>query len=188
MGVSLHKKYLETSRVSKARWAANNRDRINAKRRERRLKARRERLAGQRCPNCTVLLSERLDYSSGHCILYCRKCVTDYPDEVRRHRWRRYHYRKTGTEPPKPKRESKSFIEAIKQIPVTIEEPMTIIPPDPFKGFTIKARVSDKTKTPILLCSCGNKYFKTRRGQTRCLHCVAYGGDNPALRSRAMVQ
>lgn len=29
-------------------------------------------------------------------------------------------------------------------------------------------------KTPILLCECGNKYLKTRAGQSRCLRCMAY--------------
>lgn len=29
-------------------------------------------------------------------------------------------------------------------------------------------------KTPIFVCTCGNKYLKTRAGQTRCLRCMAY--------------
>jgi hypothetical protein len=29
-------------------------------------------------------------------------------------------------------------------------------------------------KTPILACACGNKYLKTRPGQTKCLRCLAY--------------
>jgi len=30
------------------------------------------------------------------------------------------------------------------------------------------------TKSPIILCNCGNRYLKTRKGQTRCLPCIAY--------------
>lgn len=27
-------------------------------------------------------------------------------------------------------------------------------------------------KTPILMCDCGNRYLKTRSGQSQCLRCV----------------
>jgi hypothetical protein len=64
-GVSLHAKYLETSRASKAKWASKNRERINAKRKERHLKARAGRLEGKVCLNCEVLLVERLNWSPG---------------------------------------------------------------------------------------------------------------------------
>jgi hypothetical protein len=43
------------------------------------------------------------------------------------------------------------------------------------------------TKSKIILCPCGNRYLKTRQGQTHCLRCIAYGGDNRQLASRAMV-
>jgi len=35
--------------------------------------------------------------------------------------------------------------------------------------------VEKKNVTPILLCSCGNRYLKTRSGQQKCLRCVASG-------------
>jgi hypothetical protein len=188
MRASLHFKYPETSRASKARWSAQNRDRINARRRERRLKMRAVKLARKQCKNCTVLLVERLNWSPGRSYVYCRKCLTEHREEIRRHRWRRYYYRKNGIEPPKPKTEpisTRSFIETLKD--AVIEEPMTVIPPDPFKAFNHKQiRVAEKTRTPISICACGSKYLKTRRGQQTCLPCIAYG-DNSASRSRAMV-
>ncbi len=30
-------------------------------------------------------------------------------------------------------------------------------------------------KTEVLVCSCGNRYLKTRPGQTMCLRCVSTG-------------
>lgn len=30
------------------------------------------------------------------------------------------------------------------------------------------------TKSPIVVCACGNRYIKTRKGQLRCLPCIAY--------------
>jgi hypothetical protein len=94
-GVSHHARYLETGRASKARWSAANRESINAKRHERRLKQRMARLGSNKCLNCEILLVERLNWARGRSKLYCRKCLTEYREEVRRHRWRRC-YRKLG--------------------------------------------------------------------------------------------
>ena len=30
------------------------------------------------------------------------------------------------------------------------------------------------TKTVVHVCTCGNRYLKTRPGQTKCLRCMAY--------------
>ncbi|MBX4211160.1 hypothetical protein KW783_04300 [Candidatus Parcubacteria bacterium] len=32
--------------------------------------------------------------------------------------------------------------------------------------------IEKKTVTEVLVCSCGNKYLKTRKGQTECLRCM----------------
>src|SRR5665213_2747366 len=164
--MGLHAKYLATSRASKANWTAHNRDRINAKRRERRLRQRSARLAKRHCLNCTALLSERLDWSAGRSNLYCRKCLTEHPDEVRRDRCRRYYNRKNNI---KPKRAHKSFIDRLKQLPPIPmhEEPKQPTSKDPFRKeqFTLRYKDEGRTKTPIAMCVCGNRYLKTRRGQ-----------------------
>lgn len=91
--MSNHYKYLETSKRSKAAWAARNKERINAKRRERRKKATLQRLKGTKCLNCEIYITER-SLKPKRVRLYCEECVRYYPIEVRRHRWRRYYYRK----------------------------------------------------------------------------------------------
>lgn len=90
MEVSLHYKYLETSKRAKQRWALAHREHINAKRRERRFKKKVLALKDKYCLNCEILLIER---SKGTRI-YCTTCVKDYPLEVRRHKWRRYYHSK----------------------------------------------------------------------------------------------
>ena len=173
--MGLHAKYLETSRASKASWAARNRDRINAKRRERRLKARAEKLSDKNCLNCEMMLTVRLNWSPGRSYLYCRKCLTEHREEVRRHRWRRYYNRKNGIT---PKRIRETFIVPLKSHPPMNEEPTA--PKTISKEFTIRVRVSKTTQTPISTCPCGNKYLKTRRGQNTCLPCIAYGDKSMA--------
>lgn len=83
----------------KDKWASKNRDRINAKRRARRLVGRKERLGDKTCIACEILLVERLEIDGGRTALYCRKCLTEYRAQTRRHRWRRYYYRKRGIKP-----------------------------------------------------------------------------------------
>ena len=64
----------------------------NEKRKARRLEQRKQRLLGKHCLNCEILLAERLE-DSGRSYVYCRKCLTEYKDEARRNRWRRYYKR-----------------------------------------------------------------------------------------------
>ena len=46
----------------------------------------------------------------------------------------------------------------------------------PTKTFQQNGHWVEKTLvTPILLCLCGNRYLKTRHGQTKCLRCVSQG-------------
>jgi hypothetical protein len=35
--------------------------------------------------------------------------------------------------------------------------------------------IENPRKNSILTCSCGNKYLKTRHGQTKCLKCISLG-------------
>ncbi len=73
-------------------WNKRNRDKINAYKRAYNLRQKQKKLQNQKCLNCEILLMER---SKGTRI-YCTKCVKEYPKEVRRHKWRRYYYRKKG--------------------------------------------------------------------------------------------
>ena len=44
----------------------------------------------------------------------------------------------------------------------------------PTKTFQHNGHWIEKTSvTPILLCVCGNRYLKTRHGQTKCLRCTS---------------
>ena len=44
----------------------------------------------------------------------------------------------------------------------------------PTKTFQQNGHWVEKTTvTPILLCLCGNRYLKTRAGQTKCLRCAS---------------
>lgn len=70
-------------------WYKDNRDRRNARRRELRAARKIASLQGKRCLNCDILMVERCKGVR----VYCASCVKNYPDEVRRHRWRRYYYR-----------------------------------------------------------------------------------------------
>lgn len=46
----------------------------------------------------------------------------------------------------------------------------------PTKTFQQNGHWIEKTSvTPILLCSCGNRYLKTRHGQSKCLRCASQG-------------
>lgn len=72
-------------------WAKRNRDRINARRRALRTLKRQQAMKDKRCLNCTIFMAERCKGVR----LYCESCVKNYPEEVRRHRWRRYWHRKT---------------------------------------------------------------------------------------------
>jgi len=46
----------------------------------------------------------------------------------------------------------------------------------PTKTFQQNGHWIEKTVvTPILLCTCGNRYLKTRPGQTKCLRCISQG-------------
>lgn len=40
------------------------------------------------------------------------------------------------------------------------------------KISTIGKWVEKPTRMEILVCSCGNKYIKTRKGQTVCVQCI----------------
>jgi len=190
MGASLHAKYLETSRASKAKWASRNRERINAKRRERRLKTRAGRLKGKLCLNCEVLLVGRLNWSPGRTNLYCRKCLTENREEARRHRWRRYYYRKTGKEPTHkhrnkvarrpPRLGPKKYEYLLAEKPAVAPKTKQAAPPKP-------QFIKRSEKSGVLVCLCGNRYLKTRQDQTHCLHCIAYGVDSRALTSNGVI-
>lgn len=93
--MSLHYKYLETNRIAKKRWKENNRDYYNAWRRKHRAKKKAQMMEGKKCLNCEILMSERAKGVR----IYCRGCVDNYPLEVRRHKWRRYYYKKMGRMP-----------------------------------------------------------------------------------------
>ena len=46
----------------------------------------------------------------------------------------------------------------------------------PTKTFQQNGHWIEKTVvTPILVCQCGNRYLKTRSGQTKCLRCTSQG-------------
>lgn len=46
----------------------------------------------------------------------------------------------------------------------------------PTKTFQQNGHWIEKTVvTPILVCVCGNRYLKTRQGQTKCLRCASQG-------------
>ena len=72
----------------------------NKKRQIKRLQERKTKLQGKHCLNCSILISERL-IDKGRSYLYCRKCLTEYKDEVRRNRWCRYYQRKRNELLPK---------------------------------------------------------------------------------------
>lgn len=90
-------------------WHKDNRERLNALRKARRLKARQAKLEDKRCLNCTILLAARLE-DKGRSHLYCRKCITEYKAEVGRHRCRRYYYSKKGLKKPKGSSRSKAYV------------------------------------------------------------------------------
>jgi len=167
MGASLHGKYLQTSRASKANWAADNRHRINGRRRERRLLQRAARLKGKHCTNCEALLVERLDWSPGRSYLYGRKCLDENRVEARRHRWRRYYYRELGKAPAPKARACRSgptkYDYLFTDEPTMLTQPQSKAP----KTRLLKRREHKGG----LVCACGSRYLKTRSGQTRCLHC-----------------
>lgn len=49
-------------------------------------------------------------------------------------------------------------------------------PKGPPKQFQQDGRwIVKPRKTEILTCSCGNRYLKTRPGQTMCLRCISMG-------------
>jgi hypothetical protein len=35
--------------------------------------------------------------------------------------------------------------------------------------------IENPRKTSVLVCTCGNKYLKTRHGQNKCLRCLSMG-------------
>lgn len=35
--------------------------------------------------------------------------------------------------------------------------------------------IENPHKTAIVACACGNRYIKTRHGQTKCLRCISLG-------------
>ena len=46
----------------------------------------------------------------------------------------------------------------------------------PTKTFQKDGHWIEKTSvTPILVCTCGNRYIKTRHGQSKCLRCISQG-------------
>lgn len=78
-------KYRET----KKNWAILNRLRINAKRRELRIRKKAKKMKGKVCLLCEIRMDYK-DYSYGT-RLYCKDCNQRYADKVRRHRWQRYY-------------------------------------------------------------------------------------------------
>lgn len=94
--MSTYRKYYEANR----RYVETHREERNAKRRAKRLAARLTLLEGKKCLNCEILLVARLGIDNGRSYLYCRKCITEYSTEARRHRIRRYYYRKKGIKEP----------------------------------------------------------------------------------------
>lgn len=95
MQVSSYWKYHEANR----RYIENNRQLINARKRERRKQQKLLTMQGKRCLNCDILMVERCKGVR----IYCESCVKNYPIEVRRHRWRRYYNRKKGNKKEKLK-------------------------------------------------------------------------------------
>lgn len=77
-------------------WNKANRDKINAYKRAYRRRKLLQKLQDKHCLNCEVLLNQRLDWSKGRTYLYCRKCITEYPKEVNRHKCRRSYHKKKG--------------------------------------------------------------------------------------------
>lgn len=50
------------------------------------------------------------------------------------------------------------------------------------KNFMKNGRWIDNPNKPaVVVCACGNKYIKTRRGQTECIACI-YKAVRPATR------
>jgi hypothetical protein len=92
----------ERMKVYREKWALNNKHKIIEAKRRRRLKARLKKLEGKKCLNCEILLKARL-VDKGRSYLYCRKCISEHTLEVRRHKWRRYYYRKKGIVKEAPK-------------------------------------------------------------------------------------
>ena len=86
----------ERMREYQRKWAKKNRDKINAARRKRRALKLLSKLEGKKCLNCEVLLSARLDWKPGRTYLYCRKCITEHPEEVNRDKCRRAYWKKKG--------------------------------------------------------------------------------------------
>lgn len=83
-------KYRET----KQNWQKNNRERINQKRRELRARKKAKKMEGKFCLLCEI----RMIGNSNQTSLYCKDCNERYADKVRRHRWRRYYYKKTSVQ------------------------------------------------------------------------------------------
>jgi len=92
----------ERMNVYRKKWAMKNKHKIIAYRRKSRHEARLKRLEGKKCLNCEILISSRI-IDKGRSYIYCRKCITEYKVEARRHRWRRYYYRKKGIVVEAPK-------------------------------------------------------------------------------------
>lgn len=72
---------------------ALTRDEINARKRQKRLEARKLKMAGKHCLNCTIFIAEHLK-DRGRSYLYCRTCIKLYKKELDRDRCKRYYYRK----------------------------------------------------------------------------------------------
>ncbi len=85
-------KYQET----KENWRKLNRDRVNTKRRERRLQKRQEKLKDKRCLLCEFPFTSKFAGIMGSRV-YCEDCRERYPDGVRRDRWKRYWAKRTVT-------------------------------------------------------------------------------------------
>lgn len=77
--------YCKKCRESRERWRIDNRDHINAKRRELRLRKKAERTEGH-CRLCEI----RLKGNNHGTKVYCRDCVDRFPVEVGRNRCKTY--------------------------------------------------------------------------------------------------
>lgn len=63
-----------------------------------------------------------------------------------------------------------------KSIPVAAAPVHKNRPTGPGKTFHKDGHwIENPRKAAVLTCECGNRYLKTRHGQTKCLRCISQG-------------
>ncbi len=68
-----------------------------------------------------------------------------------------------------PRRDERHIERHEEHMPHGAQRAMVISKTFQFDGHWIEK----PNRTPIVVCPCGNKYLKTRAGQTKCLRCLA---------------